>query len=103
MFKRISLLSSAGSRARPPASRARGRDPARCKGPFAGAVHAVGRRSPTWTASQQTWTVGSAAGSARSRASSITLTRRDKTQVTFTITSSTSSATTGADATASPT
>jgi hypothetical protein len=57
------------------------------KGPFAGAVHASAGITYL-DGSQQTWTVDGGRISSLS-ASSLTLTRRDKTQVTFTITSST--------------
>jgi len=90
MSKRIALLVPAAlalaagpafADATPPAT------PLAKGGPFAGAVHAsVG--ITYLDGSRQTWTVDGGRINALS-ASSLTLTRRDRTQVTFTITSST--------------
>ena len=85
MFKRIALLLPAALALAAGTALADATPPV--KGPFAGAVHASAGITYL-DGSQQTWTVDGGRISALS-ASSLTLTRRDKTQVTFAITSST--------------
>ena len=88
MFKRITLLFTAIFALT--AGSALADSPV--KGPFAGTVHAVGNITYK-DGSQQTWTWDRGKITALD-SSSITLTRRDKVQVTFAITSTRSSATT---------
>ena len=85
MFKRTFLLSIAAAALLAGSALADGSTPV--KGPFAGTVHAVGTLSYT-DGSSQTWNWDRGKITALD-STSITLTRRDKVQVTFAITSST--------------